>query len=165
MKPSTSPGSSQAGATVTYSAQRISPSGLTCASALPNPTRSPPLRRPATRPDRSLWTECRLLVMFSPPSPAHCPGCDEHDDRRRSAVDVNNPVLGQCPCAPYRRCASPHLSRGAARWPPVRSAGRPERPGRPIPDTIVDPSIARDILSQARPILVGQVAVMLYAVV
>src|SRR3989442_15799217 len=33
MKPSTSPGSSQAGATVTYSAQRISPSGFGCAAA------------------------------------------------------------------------------------------------------------------------------------
>src|SRR5437773_3458659 len=33
MKPITSPGSSHAGATVTYSAQRISPSGLACASA------------------------------------------------------------------------------------------------------------------------------------
>ena len=31
MKPSTSPGSSQAGATVTYRAQRISPSGFVCA--------------------------------------------------------------------------------------------------------------------------------------
>src|SRR5437899_1485314 len=33
MKPITSPGSSHAGATVTYSAQRISPSGFGCASA------------------------------------------------------------------------------------------------------------------------------------
>src|SRR5437867_12291806 len=33
MKPITSPGSSHAGATVTYSAQRISPSGFGCAAA------------------------------------------------------------------------------------------------------------------------------------